>query len=138
MKPLSIDFRQKIISVYEQENISIRKLAKRFYVSKSFIQKLLKQYQQTGDIKPKPQGGNVPPKVQGEDLVTLTEIIEDNNDATLSELCELLEQKIGLRVSTATMGRISHNLDYTVKKRRDPAPSYGARERSPRQNTPCR
>ena len=50
------------------------------------------------------------------DLVTLTEIIEDNNDATLSELCELLEQKIGLRVSTATMGRISHKLDYTVKK----------------------
>ena len=137
MKPLSIDFRQKIISVYEQENISIRKLAKRFYVAKSFIQKLLKQYQQTGDIRPKRQGGNVPPKVQGDDLVALTEIIENNNDATLSELCELLEQKTGLRVSTATMGRISHNLDYTVKKRRDPAPSHGARERSPRQNTTC-
>ncbi len=117
MKPLSIDFRQKIISVYEQENISIRKLAKRFYVAKSFIQKLLKQYQQTGDIQPKPQGGNVPPKVQGDDLVTLTEIIEDNNDATLSELCELLEQKTKIRVSRATMGRISHNLDYTVKKK---------------------
>ena len=117
MQPFSIDFRQKIISVYEQENISIRKLAKRFYVSKSFIQKLLKQYQQTGDIRPKRQGGNVPPKVQGDDLVALTEIIEDNNDATLSELCELLEQKTKIRVSTATMGRISHNLDYTVKKK---------------------
>ncbi len=117
MQPLSIDFRQKIISVYEQENISIRKLAKRFYVSKSFIQKLLKQYQQTGDIRPKRQGGNVPPKVQGDDLVALTEIIEDNNDGTLSELCELLEQKTKIRVSTATMGRISHNLDYTVKKK---------------------
>ncbi len=117
MKPLSILFRQKIISVYEQENISIRKLAKRFYVAKSFIQKLLKQYQQTGDIRPKRQGGNVPPKVQGDDLVALTEIIENNNDATLSELCELLEQKRGLRVSRATMGRISHNLDYTVKKK---------------------
>ncbi len=94
-----------------------RKLAKRFYVSKSFVQKLLKQDQQTGDIKPKPQGGNVPPKVQGEDLVTLIEIIEDNNDATLSELCELLEQKTKIRVSRATMGRISHDLDYTVKKK---------------------
>ncbi|MDJ0583191.1 IS630 family transposase [Crocosphaera sp.] len=117
MQPLSIDFRQKIISVYEQEKVSIRELAKRFYVSKSFIQKLLKQYQQTGDIKPKPQGGNVPPKVQGEDLVTLIEIIEDNNDATLSELCELLEQKTKIRVSTATMGRISHDLDYTGQKK---------------------
>ena len=78
MRPLSIDLREKIISVYEQENVSIRKLAKRFYVAKSFIQKLLKQYQQTGDIRPKRQGGNVPPKVQGDDLVALTEIIENN------------------------------------------------------------
>lgn len=117
MRPLSIDLREKIISVYEQENVSIRKLAKRFYVAKSFIQKLLKQYQQTGDIRPKRQGGNVPPKVQGDDLVALTEIIENNNDATLSELCELLEQKKGIKVSTATMGRISHKLDYTVKKK---------------------
>ncbi len=116
MRPLSIDLREKIISVYEEENVSVRKLAKRFHVAKSFIQKLLKQYQQTGDIKPKPQGGNVPPKVQGDDLVTLTEIIEDNNDATLSELCELLEQKTKIRVSRATMGRISHYLNYTVKK----------------------
>ena len=117
MQPLSIDLRQKIISVYEQEKVSIRELAKRFYVAKSFIQKLLKQYQQTGDIRPKRQGGNVPPKVQGDDLVTLTEIIENNNDATLSELCELLKQETGIRVSRATMGRISHNLDYTVKKK---------------------
>ena len=45
------------------------KLAQRFYVAKSFVQKLLKQYQQTGDIKPKRQGGNVPPKLQGDALV---------------------------------------------------------------------
>jgi transposase len=76
----------------------------------------LKQYKETGDIKPKRQGGNSPPKVQGEDMVKLTEIIENNNDATLSELCELLEQKKGIKVSKATMGRISHKLNYTVKK----------------------
>ncbi len=78
-------------------------------------QKLLKQYQQTGDIKPKRQGGNSPPKVQGADLLTLTEIIEKNNDATLEELCELLEEQTGIKVSRATMGRISQNLDYTFK-----------------------
>ena len=78
MQPYSLDFRKKIIFVYEQEKISIRNLAQRFYVTKSFIQKLLKQYQQTGDITPKRQGGNSPPKVQGANLVTLTEIIENN------------------------------------------------------------
>ena len=117
MQPYSIDFRQKIIEVYEQEKISIRNLAQRFRVAKSFIQKLLKQYQQTGDIKPKRQGGNSPPKVQGADLVSLTEIIENNNDATLEELCELLAAETGVKVSRATMGRISQKLDYTFKKK---------------------
>ena len=117
MQPYSIDFRQKIIEVYEKEKISIRKLAKRFLVAKSFVQKLVKQYQQTGDIKPKRQGGNSPPKVQGAHLATLTEIIENNNDATLEELCKLLEDQTGIGVSRATMGRISQNLDYTFKKK---------------------
>ena len=117
MQPYSIDLRQKIIEVYEEEKISIRKIAERFRVAKSFVQKLLKQFQKTGDIKPKRQGGNSPPKVQGADLVTLTEIIESNNDATLEELCELLEAQTGVKVSRATMGRISQNLDYTFKKK---------------------
>ena len=117
MLSYSIDFRQRLIEVYQKEKVSIRKLAERFRVAKSFIQKLLKQYKETGDIKPKRQVGNSPPKVQGEDMVTLREIIENNNDATLSELCELLEHQTGIRVSTATMGRISHDLDYTVKKK---------------------
>ena len=98
MQPYSIDLRKKIIEVYEQEKSSIRNLAKRFRVAKSLVQKLLKQSQKTGDIKPKRQGGNSPPKVQGADLVTLTEIIENNNDATLEELGELLKAQTGIEV----------------------------------------
>ncbi len=121
MQPLSLDLRQRIISVYEQKTISIRQIAERFDVAKSCVQKLIKQHKETGKINPKRQGGNVPPKVQGEDLVTLVEIIENNNDATLEELGELLKAQTEITISRATMGRISHNLDYTVKKRRDPA-----------------
>ncbi len=35
MQPYSLDLRQKIIEVYEQEKISIRKVAQRFRVAKS-------------------------------------------------------------------------------------------------------
>ncbi len=135
MKPHSIEFRQKIIEVYEQENISIRNLAQRFCVAKSFIQKLLKQYKETGDIHPRPQGGSPEPKLKEEQLIDLIEIIEANNDATLEELCELLEEKIQVRVSRATMGRTIQKLSYSVKKRRDPASAKDARECSPRQNS---
>ena len=50
MRPYSVDFRQKIIDVWKKEKISIRGLAQRFDVAKSFIQKLLKQHKETGDI----------------------------------------------------------------------------------------
>jgi transposase len=73
--------------------------------------------QKKGEIKPKRQGGNSPPKVQGADLVTLTEILEANQDATLEEICEFLEAQTGIEVSRATMGRISQNLDYTFQKK---------------------
>ncbi|WP_242722377.1 helix-turn-helix domain-containing protein [Microcoleus vaginatus] len=48
MKPYSIEFREKIVEIYEQGDISIRKLAARFDVSKGFVQKILKPKQTTG------------------------------------------------------------------------------------------
>jgi transposase len=116
MKPYSIDFRTKIVEIWKKEKISIRKLAERFGVAKSFIQTLIKKYQETGDIRPLPQGGSPPTKLNSEQLVTLVELMEKNNDATLEELGELLYKKTGVRVGKSTIGRISQKLNYTVKK----------------------
>lgn len=116
MKAYSLDLRQKIIDVYEQEEISQRQLAKRFNVALSFIVKLLRQYRATGDIAPKPFNGGVKLKLTPENLVLLAELIEHNNDATLNELCQMLKEKSGVSISRATMGRMTHRLKLTVKK----------------------
>ena len=117
MRPYSVDFRQKIIDVWEKEKISIRELAKRFNVAKSFIQKLLKQYQETGDIRPRPQGGSPPSKLNSEQLVILVEIIEANRDATLQELSNLLYEKTEIKVSRATLWRITKKLNQSFPKK---------------------
>ncbi|MEG5065292.1 IS630 transposase-related protein [Microcoleus sp. B3-A4] len=52
MKPYSLDMRQKIINTYEAGNTSIRKVAARFQVSKSTVQKLLKGKRETGKLFP--------------------------------------------------------------------------------------
>ena len=116
MKAYSIDLRQKIIEVYENEEISQRQLAKRFRVALSFIVKLIKQYRETGEIAPKPFRGGVKLKLTPEQLESLANLIENNNDATLEELCQLLQEKIGVTVSRATMGRMTQRLKLTVKK----------------------
>ncbi len=53
MKAYTLEFRQKILDVYESEPISQRQLAKRFRVAKSLVQKILKQRRETGSIAPK-------------------------------------------------------------------------------------
>ena len=116
MKAYSLDLRQKIIDVYEQEEISQRQLAKRFRVALSFIVKLLRQYRATGDISPKPFNGGVKLKLRPENLVTLADLIENNNDATLDELCQMLQEKTGVSISRATMGRMTQRLKLTLKK----------------------
>ncbi|MGH8002364.1 MAG: helix-turn-helix domain-containing protein, partial [Brasilonema sp.] len=49
MKAYSIDLRQKIIDAYNSKD-SFRNIAKRFSVSRSFIQKLVSRYRDTGRV----------------------------------------------------------------------------------------
>jgi len=46
----------------------------------------------------------------------LADLIENHNDATLEELCQLLKEKTGVAISRATMGRMTQRLKLTVKK----------------------
>ncbi|MBS9769330.1 hypothetical protein [Trichodesmium erythraeum] len=46
--------------------MSISKLFPRFGVSQNFLQTLTKKYQETGDIKPLPQGGSLPYQLNSE------------------------------------------------------------------------
>ena len=116
MKAYSLDLRQKIVDAYQNESISQRQLAKRFDVAKSFVIKLLKQQRETGSIKPLPHGGGAKLKVNPKELEILAQLIEEKNDATLEELCQMFQAKTKVIVSRATMGRMSQRLNLTVKK----------------------
>jgi transposase len=55
MKAYSIDLREKIVRAYEQGDTSVRKVAARFGVAKSFVQKLLVMKKTQGYVAPKKQ-----------------------------------------------------------------------------------
>jgi transposase len=118
MKAYSLDFREKIIDVYFIERVSVRKLAKRFGVATSFVDKLLKGLRETGDILPKPHGGGPQPKLKTEQLQGLKALVEADNDATLTELCDQLTAATSIRISRSTMGRMIQKLGFTRKKKR--------------------
>ena len=145
MKAYSLDFREKIIDVYFTEQLSVRKLAKRFGVSKSFVETLLKRLRETGDIVPKPHGGGPQPKLNAQQLKLVAALVDADNAATLDELRERLAKETSILMSRSSMGRIVQKLDLTRKKKHctllsqqvygfnKPASSIGKRaETSPR------
>lgn len=116
MKAYSLDLRQKIVDSYGEGNISQRQLAKQFRVALSFVEKLLKQQRETGSVAPKKRTFQTPTKLNVEQLQVLEQLVEDNNDATLEELRNLLEQKTGVQVGRSTVDRMLTRLSLTVKK----------------------
>ena len=115
-KAYSLDLRQKIIDAHTGGGISQRGLAKQFGVAKSFIQKLLKQYRDTGSIAPKVRVEQTPSKLNDEHRVILAEIVEASNDATLAELSDLGYACTGIRVGTTTMHTTLKRMGLSVKK----------------------
>ena len=82
----------------------------------SFIEKLLKRYRLDGTVEARAHGGGRAAKLSVEQQTVLVTLVEENNDAILIELCERLKQRVGARVSGATMGRIVQKLKLTRKK----------------------
>ena len=116
MQPYSLDLRQKIIETYVEGKTSQRQIAKQFRVSDSFVRKLTKQYREAATIHPKTRIEQTPTKLNADQLTTLKKLVEENNDATLAELRDLLEQEVGVWVSVTTMFRMLQKLNLTLKK----------------------
>ncbi len=104
MKAYSIDIREKIVAAHIQEKISIRQVAIRFAVSKSLVQKLIKQQQVDGNLKPLQRGKPQFSHLTNAEL-ELRELVAENQDATIVELCELFAVKTGNWVSRSAMCR---------------------------------
>jgi len=111
MKAYSIDFR-KIIKAYEQGNTSIRKVAARFDLSKSFVQKLIKMKKTQGHVQPKQQGGSMKSQLHGAE-VQLAAMVEKYPDATSQNTASIGERTVNGLVTVACVAK-KQNL--TLKK----------------------
>ena len=120
MKAYSIDLRQKIVDTYLAGGISQRQLAQQFRVALSFVEKILKQHQETGDVAPKVRTQQTPTKLNSEQLGILEQLVVEQNEATLEELRDVLERRTGVRIGRSTVDRMLKKLNLTVKKNSSP------------------
>ncbi len=109
MRAYSIDIRQKIVEAYDSGVGSQRQIAEIFGVSRSFVEKLLQRRRTTGDISPLPHGGGGKPLLDDEALALVRQLVKEEPDATLDELCETVHRQRGVRVSVSNMcTRLKH------------------------------
>ncbi|MGD1699677.1 helix-turn-helix domain-containing protein [Dapis sp. BLCC M229] len=115
MKSYSLQFGEKIVKADEHCHTSIRKVAIRFNVSKTFVQKLLKQKKETGHILPQTSGGHIKILLHPH-RAKLMEILEKYPDYTLSEYFEYWRIYYQQSVSPSMMCRELQKCNLTIKK----------------------
>ena len=116
MKAYSVEFRKRIVIAHLVEKMSIRKVATKFAVSKSLVQKLVNQQRIEGNLQPKQTG-----KPQFSHLTSaeaeVKALVAEHPDATIAEFCELFAVKTGNWVSQSAMCRYFQKLGLNRKKK---------------------
>src|SRR3954451_17120378 len=113
MQPLSNDLRERILKAVDNREGSRRKLAARFCVNPSTINRLLQLRRQTGSFDPRPHAGGVTPTLDHDALERLRTLVEETPDATL----EMLKQKMGVSGSVMIVCRALQKLGLPLKKK---------------------
>jgi len=114
MEAYSMDLRQRVVRACDNRVGSQRRIADLFGVSLSWVEKLLRRRRQTGSITPKPRGGGGRPVLDEARLEQLRGLVQEDPDATLSQL----RDRLGLSASLSVIHRALAKLGLTYKRRR--------------------
>jgi transposase len=102
MKPYSQDLRERIIRALEAREESQTKIAARFTVSRSFVERLWQRWRQTGQCSALPPAGGRQRSLRAAEPLIRRAVAQDP-DVTLVTLCERVARTKGIRVTPKTM-----------------------------------
>ncbi len=114
MKPLSLDFRERLVATYETGEESLAEIGRRFSVSGKVVGKLVRQKRELGTLAPQVHLRGRKPAVSGKKKVELREHLENYPDATVLERRDAL----GLTCSEKTLWQTLRKMGWRFKKSR--------------------
>jgi transposase len=113
----SLDLRRKIVEAYERGSRSQAEIADVFGVSLAFVEKLLRQYRETGELEPVRHRAGRHPLLNAAACEQLHHWLDEQSDLTLAELADRLQTQFGLCVSLSGVWRALRRLGLRRKKR---------------------
>ena len=118
MRAYSDDLRLRIIEMIQANELTQPEIAEHFRVSLPFVEKLWQRFRTTGKYQAKPFAGGVKRYLKDDEQL-IRELVAQQPDLTLAELCERVAQARGKRaVTTATMCVELQRLRLPLKKSR--------------------
>jgi len=118
MKPYPLELRQRIVDAVEQQLWTIEEIAEMFSITERYVYKLLALRREGGDLTPRPNNGGAVAKLDEQRLLKLAELVVAQPDATLKELCQMINRRDRRKVTLSTICRGLQKLNFTRKKRR--------------------
>jgi putative transposase len=110
---IHIEVRKKIIAAREK-GLLIREISRAYSCGESAINRLLRQYRDSGDINPKTHTRGGKPALDTQGLEAMSQLILSTPDITLEEIREAMD----LRISLAAIRKIiNRKLGFHYKKR---------------------
>jgi transposase len=116
-RALSMDIRSRLVTAVAN-GMTRRSAAKRFGVAASTAIKWVAQWERTGDVTPRRQGGDKRShhiEVHADETLGL---IEARRDITLLEITGHLDREHGMKVAQSTVWRLLDRHGMTFKKNR--------------------
>ena len=112
MKAYTMDLRERVMKVYDENKWTIGQIAQRFKVGEWWIHKLKRQRMLTGKIAPRKGKVGQPRRFQGQPLAELERYVRKHPDATLEQIHEAL----GASCTLVTIHNTLRRLGYRFKK----------------------
>lgn len=125
MKAYSIDLRERVVASVESGECNIPAAARRYKVSEPTIERWLARKRLIGTCAPLPHAGG-PARTLASAEAVIREVVKAQPDATLQELCELVEKKTKIKSDPSMMYRELVRLKLPRKKSRS-MPASGTR-----------
>ena len=115
MGTISVELRRRAVEAYRSGlTKSYEATAEMFGIGRASFDRLLRRFRETGDVLPKPRGGNNPILV---DDAWLLEHAKTNPDARLSDRVAAWAERSGRVVTIATMSNAMRRIGWTHQKR---------------------
>ena len=127
MKAYSIDLRERAVESVESGECNIPEAARRYKVSEPSLERWLARQRKTGTCAPLPHAGGPARKLARAEKA-IRAAVKVQPDATLPELCELVEKETKIKSAPSMMQRELVRLKLPRKKSRSMPASETRRE----------